>query len=370
MRGCEQHSGDTVAYVAIVLIASGTTCLLIWALAPVATRVGLVDRPGGRKRHEGEVPTIGGLALVSAVIVVALVMEISGRVLPAFWVGLLMIVLTGTIDDLREVGHQVKFLAQTAAAALMVFWAGWNLHSLGNLLGPWPLTLGVLGVPLTFVAVVGVVNAINFADGADGLAGGLVLNALFWIVVMEAIAGTSAGELPIVVAVAGAVAGFLAYNLPVPGRKGVRVFLGDAGSLGLGFVLAWFMVSAAERSAPLFAPVIAIWLLAAPLADTLASAGRRLLHRANPFKADRKHMHHILIDSGIPPRRAVAIILSGAFLLGGAGVAGWYFAVPEHWMFYLAMAVFAAYVAASTWALRAIEGRSGRSWHGSLGRRG
>jgi len=89
-----------------------------------------------------------------------------------------VIVLVGTLDDLRDLGHHSKFLAQIAAAGLMLFWGGWHLHSLGNLVGAWPLGLGALAIPLTFVAVVavvavvGVINAVNFSDGADGLAGG------------------------------------------------------------------------------------------------------------------------------------------------------------------------------------------------------
>ena len=114
---------------------------------------------------------------------------------------------------------------------------------------------------------------------------------------------------------------------------------------------------ALDRSAPSLQ--VKIWLLAVPLVDTLACTGRRLLAGTNPFKADRKHLHHILIDLGLPMGRAVALIHACAFLLGGIGAAGWYWGVAEYVMFYAAMAIFAAYLVFSTLALRAIAARPG-----------
>ena len=359
----------SASIIATILLGFGTSCLFVWTLLPVAQRIGLVDQPGGHKTHDRAVPAIGGLAIVAAVIATALVLGIAERVHPAFWAGLLVIVLVGTLDDLRDLGHHSKFLAQIAAAGLMLYWGGWHLHSLGNLLGAWPLGLGVYSIPLTFVAVVGVINAVNFTDGADGLAGGLVFNALAWFCVMGLLAPPSALALSgvqIAPAFLGAVAGFLVFNLRRPGRRHADAFLGDAGSLGLGYALAWFMVSGAETSTPLYAPVTAIWLLAVPLVDTLACAGRRLLHGTSPFKADRKHLHHILVDLGLPVGRAVALIHLCAFALGGIGAAGWFWGVADYVMFYVAMAIFAAYLVFSTLALRVIDARRRRavSQHG------
>ena len=350
--------------IATLLLGFGASCLFVWMMMPVAQRIGLLDHPGGRKTHEGVVPAIGGLAIVAAGISTALVLGIAERVHAAFWAGLMVIVVVGTLDDLRDLAHHSKFLAQIAAAALMLFWGGWQLHSLGNLVGARPLGLGVFSIPLTFVAVVGVINAVNFTDGADGLAGGLVFNALLWFCVIGLNAppatlaiGSPAGEVQIALVFLGAVAGFLVFNLRRPGRRHAAAFLGDAGSLGLGYALAWFTVSGAEATAPLYSPVTAIWLLAIPLADTLTCAGRRLLNGTSPFKADRQHLHHILIDLGLPVGRAVALIHGCAFLLGAIGAAGWFWGVAEYVMFYAAMAIFAAYLVSSTLALRVIKAR-------------
>jgi len=344
--------------IATTLLAFGATYVMVLVLMPVARRLGLVDLPDARKTHSGEVPTIGGIAIVVAVVETAILVGALDQVHPAFWAGLLVIVLVGTLDDLRDLGHRSKFLAQIAAASLMVFWAGWYLQSLGDLLGHWPLALGVLSIPFSLFAIIGVVNAINFSDGADGLAGGLAFNALLWLAVIAALgANGAAADVQIMLAFLGAIAAFLAFNLRLPRRGKALIFLGDAGSLGLGFVLAWFMVWGAARPDPIFAPVTAIWLLAVPLADTLTCAGRRLLNGDSPFKADRKHLHHILVDMGMPIGKAVAAINASAFILAAIGVAGWYFRVPEHVMFFLAMGIFAAYIVFSAEALRVIEGR-------------
>jgi UDP-GlcNAc:undecaprenyl-phosphate GlcNAc-1-phosphate transferase len=206
-------------------------------------------------------------------------------------------------------------------------------------------------VPLTVFAVIGVINAINFCDGADGLAGGLVVIAVFWIAMMSA-ASTNADTLALAFALLGCIAAFLAFNLRSPWRSRAAIFLGDAGSLSLGFVLAWLTIDATREGARAFAPVTAIWLLAIPISDTIVCMARRLAKGQSPFRADRTHLHHILIDLGMPVARAVALIHFIAFVLAGAGVAGWVWRVPEHVMFYSAMAVFVVYIILVQYGLR------------------
>jgi UDP-GlcNAc:undecaprenyl-phosphate GlcNAc-1-phosphate transferase len=324
------------------LLGFGLTFGFIRFLAPRAERYGLIDHPGGeRKHHSDKTPTVGGLAIVAALALTALPGGFAALAHPAFWVCLFLIALTGTLDDRFDLNPYIKFAAQIAAALLMIYWGGHTLVTLGNLVSDAPLTLGRYAVPLTVFAVIGVVNAINFCDGADGLAGGLVFIAAFWIAMMSA-ASASAGTLAL--ALLGCIAAFLAFNLRTPWRKRAAIFLGDAGSLSLGFVLAWLTVDATLADTRVFAPVTAIWLLAIPISDTIVCMLRRLLHGRSPFRADRTHLHHILIDLGLPVARAVALIHLLAFALAAAGVAGWAMRVPEHIMFYAAMAIFALYI--------------------------
>ena len=332
----------------------GLTLGLIRFLVPRAERYGLIDHPGaGRKDHMDKTPTVGGLAIVAGLALTALLAQFASQLHPAFWVGLFMIACTGAFDDKFDLGPYIKFAAQIAAALLMIYWGGLILHSLGDLVSDALLTLGRFAVPLTVFAVIGVVNAVNLCDGADGLAGGLVFIAVFWIAMMSA-ASANTGTLALALGLLGCVAAFLVFNLRSPWRSRAAVFLGDAGSLSLGFVLAWLTVDATREGAQLFAPVTAIWLVAIPISDTLLCLGRRLLRGQSPFRADRTHLHHILIDLGMPVARAVALILLLAFVLAGAGVAGWALRVPEHVMFYTAMAVFAVYILLVQYGLRRV----------------
>ncbi len=326
------------------LLGFGLTLGLIRFLAPRAQRWGLVDSPGaGRKDHLVNTPTVGGLAIVLGLALTALLAQFASQVHPAFWAGLVLIALTGTLDDLFDLQPTIKFAAQISAALLMIYWGGLILLSLGDLVSDRPLLLGRFAVPLSVFAVIGVVNAINLCDGADGLGGGLVFIALFWIAVMSAVSA-HAGTLALSFALLGCIAAFLAFNMRSPWRSRAAVFLGDAGSLSLGFALAWLTVDAAQPQAQLFPPVTAIWLVAIPISDTIVCMSRRLVQGQNPFHADRTHLHHILIDLGLPVGRAVALIHLIAFVLAAAGVAGWALGVREHLMFYTAMAVFALYI--------------------------
>jgi UDP-GlcNAc:undecaprenyl-phosphate GlcNAc-1-phosphate transferase len=320
------------------------TLALIRFFIPRAERFRLIDHPGsGRKDHADKTPVVGGLSIVLGLALTALLAGFAGQVHPAFWAGLFMIAFTGALDDMFELGPYGKFAAQIAAALLMIYWGGLKLQSLGNLVSTEPLILGRFAVPLTVFAVIGIVNAINLCDGADGLAGGLAVIAVFWIAIMS-VGSAYAGTLAPAFTLLGCVSAFLAFNLRSPWRTRAAIFLGDAGSLSLGFVLAWLCIDATRPGARAFVPVTAIWLLAIPISDTIVCMSRRLARLQSPFRADRTHLHHVLIDLGMPVGRAVALIHAIAFALAGIGVAGWALRMPDHVMFYAAMAVFALYV--------------------------
>jgi UDP-GlcNAc:undecaprenyl-phosphate GlcNAc-1-phosphate transferase len=331
-------------YITAVL-GFGLTFGMIRFLAPRAERYGLIDHPDStRKHHADKTPTVGGLAIMAGLSLTALLAGFATELHPAFWASYFVIALTGALDDRFDLGPYIKFAAQIAAALLMIHWGGLILNSLGRLLSPEPLMLGRFASLLTVFAVIGVINAVNLCDGADGLAGGLVFIAVFWIAIMTGAASSNASTFALALALLGCIAAFLVFNLRSPWRSRAAIFLGDAGSLSLGFVLAWHAVDSAREGSQLFAPVTAIWLVAIPISDTIVCMSRRLLKGQSPFRADRTHLHHILIDLGLPVGRAVAMIHLLAFTLAATGVAGWALRVPEHVMFYTAMAVFAAYI--------------------------
>lgn len=324
----------------LYFLAFPATAVLILLFRRYALHLGLVDEPGGRKQHHGTVPLVGGLAMFGGLLIGALA---SGK-LPgqngALIASLALILLVGFVDDRNELSARVRFMVQAIAALIMVYWGGVRLDNLGNLFGFGDVYLGRWAVPMTVFAVLGVINAMNMIDGADGLAGGLALLALMIFAALLALGGSQEGTL--LMPLAFAVAGFLAFNLRTPWRSKASVFMGDAGSMLLGFALAWYAVDMASVK-HVITPITAVWVLAIPLMDTVSLMIRRILKGVSPFTPDSEHLHHILQCAGFSHGQTVFIMHAIAVLLAGIGLAAWFYGVPEYLMFYAFMALFALY---------------------------
>ena len=300
------------------LVAFSTTCLFIWALQPVAEHIGLVDKPGGRKKHHGAIPLIGGLAMYIGLLMGLAIVdypfaEIKGLVLAG---GLLLFI--GTIDDFVDLKPAMRFLAQITAALIVIFVDGVVLSDLGALFGSENFELGPLSVIFTVIAIVGVVNATNMSDGMDGLAGGLAFVTLT-VLGIAASVGSSPLEnvVPLFLAILFA---FLLFNMRSPWRERAQVFMGNGGSMLLGLIIVWFLISAAQGEARVISPVTALWLVALPLLDTVCIMLRRIIKGRSPFAPDREHFHHILLVAGYSVQASVwlMIVVALAFaFIGG-----------------------------------------------------
>jgi UDP-GlcNAc:undecaprenyl-phosphate GlcNAc-1-phosphate transferase len=223
-------------------------------------------------------------------------------------------------------------------------------HHLGDLFGLGEVELGGWAVPFTLFGAVGVINAFNMLDGLDGLAGGVALVAVGWLIVLCLTAPTllQQGDISALLALVAAVAGFLAFNLRHPWQARARVFMGDAGSTMLGFVLSWFMVHLSQGDRAAMAPMTAVWILALPLMDTIAVMFRRIRAGRSPFAADRQHLHHLLLGYGLSEGQVTIWLLGGAFVTGGLGVLANELDVPDYWQFYIFAAVFLLYYRLTT----------------------
>lgn len=293
----------------------GITCIMTLTLIPWASRVGLVDVPAGHKAHSGPTPLVGGLAIYLALLLSFVWFPFLSRQMLPFISGATLLLVVGILDDLHQLKPSTRFLAQIIAALIMTLWGGVVLDDLGELLGDEHLILGPLAVPFTLFAVVGVINAMNMIDGLDGLAGGLALVPL--TVLGLGATDPAAGALLTLLGVA--VLAFLLFNLRLPGRPQARVFLGNGGSMLLGYALAWFLVDFSQEPHQSIAPVTALWLLAVPLVDTICAILRRALSRVSPFAADRRHLHHILLARGCTATGTLAILLGLAVVLAAKG---------------------------------------------------
>ena len=315
--------------------------LLLWLLEPVARHIGLVDQPGGRKTHANPTPLIGGIAMSLGFAFSVLWLDVSMSDYRLLFAGTLILVTVGVLDDLSELKARLRFGAQIAAGLVMTLGAEVVLEDLGYLVPTGhPVSLGILAVPLTIFATVGVINAVNMSDGIDGLAASLVLVAVSALAVI-AWADAHLDALAILVLLAGVLIAFLTFNLRPNGTA--SVFMGDAGSMFLGFVLAWLLVKVSQGDKRIMAPVTALWIFALPLIDTVTMMLRRAILGRSPFLADREHFHHILLAAGFSPKQTLALAVLFAVTAASIGLAGHFLRVEEHWMFLAFVALFAVH---------------------------
>jgi len=332
----------------IPLAISGLFSLLfVISLNPVAHSVGLVDRPGGHKRHARATSLLGGISIFLAV-AITLALDPIDHWTHGFngsWLlAGALIIAVGTIDDLRVLGVHHRFSVQIASALIVILLGGVVIEDLGNLLGTGTLPLGWLAIPFTVFAIVGAINAINLTDGMDGLAGGIVLLSLLALAgVATQAQGVEPGiPVPLLAIVIGALLGFLALNVRLF-RHRALTFLGDGGSTFLGLTLACFLIAFAQGDEAFIEPVTALWFLGLPLIDTLSLMIRRLLRGASPFSADRHHLHHLLCRARLRVNTTLVILLLGHGLLVLVGLAGVWLDIPGPLQFYAFLAVFAGY---------------------------
>jgi len=316
---------------------------LIHNLRRPAVNLGLVDIPGGRKAHDGHVPLVGGVGVFAAFALAALLLPQDLGAYRGLFFGMALLLIAGVLDDLHDLRAGRKLLAQVVAALMLVGWGGHVIPDLGG----WPLLgtleLGLLAVPFTLLCVVGLVNAVNMMDGVDGLAGGVTLVILAWLV-GAAVAAGDGGQAALPGLLAATVVGFLVFNFPHPWRRCASVFMGDAGSLLLGFAVAWFAVDLADAPQDPVPPLTIAWILALPVFDALTLMVRRVHKGQSPMAADREHLHHIFQRAGFTTRGTVYVLMTIVLLMGAIGMAGWWLAVPAWVMFLGLLAVFAGHI--------------------------
>jgi UDP-GlcNAc:undecaprenyl-phosphate/decaprenyl-phosphate GlcNAc-1-phosphate transferase len=326
-------------------VTGALATLLLIRLAPA---FGLVDHPGGRKAHAGATPLVGGLAVFISLVAVAVSTDLAvaaGYLLPI----LAILVAVGVWDDIADIGPRIKFAVQIAAAGLMIWGAGVELASVGDLVGWRPIGMSILAAPVTLFAIVGVVNSLNMIDGLDGLGGSVAFIAFAWYAAVARLSGLDA-QFGIALIFCGALAGFLLFNLRFPWQSRARAFLGDAGSLMLGFALGWYAIDLTQGSHRTFPPIAALWVLLLPLADCVSLMTRRLKARKSPFVADNRHIHHYLLARGFTHGQTLAILASASALFGAIGFCGWRLDVPEPLLFW---PFFFGYFAYHAWIKRA-----------------
>lgn len=300
----------------LLLICGVVACISTMVATPVvrgfAVRTGVLDQPLGYKAHERPTPLLGGIGIIAGLLAgvlcaFLLTVGFSTEKLLVLLSGLLVVTTAGVIDDTRGLSPQMKLLWQVSAAIC----AGLVLLALGFRISMYLQRLGTL--PLAFITLVWIVvvtNALNLLDNMNGLCAGLGAVAASSLAVIN----LQSGELSVAfmaAALAGACVGFLPYNWP-----SARLFLGDAGSMAIGFALASLAVIgdyAPGSEIPVLAILARLLVLAIPLVDLVVVVIIRLRDRHPPWRGDRRHISHRLVRRGMRPAVAVATLwLAGA----------------------------------------------------------
>jgi UDP-GlcNAc:undecaprenyl-phosphate GlcNAc-1-phosphate transferase len=282
------------------------SCTMLLALRPFAELVGLIDKPGGRKTHHGDVPVVGGIAMFSGLLVAAAGTPDLGTGGVYLLVVSAFMVFLGVLDDRFDLPPNVRLFAHLSAAVALVYGTGFIVNNLGNLIGWRNLALGPFALPFTVISVVALINAFNMLDGLDGLAGSAGLVALGGLMIIGSIGGAP-GPVMIAGSMLGAVMAFLMFNLPTHLNRPVRTFMGDAGSTLLGFVLAGLSLMLVQPATIELAPVLVLWLMPIPIFELFSSTARRIVRGMSPAQADTGHFHHRLVSAGLSVRAICAL---------------------------------------------------------------
>lgn len=338
-------------------VAAACTIVFTSVLARFAPALGLLDIPDERKRHEGNVPIVGGLAIGLAYLLASRLLLPETLSRPVVDAGIVLLLCVGAIDDRFALRPRWKLWAQFAVALALVVFGELQLTSFGNLFGFGEVSLGpVASVLFTILFVVSLINGFNMLDGLDGLAGGvgaIMLGALCFGAL------TVGAVMPLVhmtIFIAGLLGFLLLHNIRSPLRRRL-VFMGDAGSTVLGFVLAWGAIRFTQHSPGSIYPISIVWIFGIVVLDTIATVVRRLLRRRNPLSPGRDHLHHLLLDLGVSPQRVAWLMYAAAGIIAAIGLAGWIFGVNESLLTFSFVALSAAYYVALSWAWRRVDSR-------------
>ena len=295
-----------------VLAAFLISILVTPLVKKIAYKIGAIDAPDKRKVHVKAMPRLGGLAIYLGFIIPMLIFyELDSQVIGLLVSGTLITII-GVIDDKIGLSPKVKLLGQVAASLVLIAF-GIQVEFITNPMGI-RADLGILSIPVTILWVVGLTNAVNLIDGLDGLAAGISAISATILGVVALIGGNPAFAMASFI-LAGSCLGFLKHNF-----YPAKIFMGDSGSLFLGFNLAALAIMGLAKSATIVSLVIPILIMGIPIFDTFFAIVRRFSNKKPIFEADKGHLHHRLMSMGLSHKNSVLVMYGVAMFLGGSAV--------------------------------------------------
>ncbi|MCL6105888.1 MAG: undecaprenyl/decaprenyl-phosphate alpha-N-acetylglucosaminyl 1-phosphate transferase [Actinobacteria bacterium] len=305
-------AGTRAAVIAFV-VAAAIVFVVTPTVGSIARLVGAMDEPNARKIHADPIPRLGGLAIFFGFMIPALFFLDLNSQMKGVLAGASIITLFGAVDDFRPTGPLVKFAGQFIAAACLVYYGMridyFSLPYIGTI-----NLAAAAAVPLTILWVVALVNIVNFMDGMDGLAAGVcTIAAGTFAVIAISLGRPGAGILAAILA--GTTLGFLRHNF-FP----ASIFMGDSGSMLLGFILAAVTVNGVLKSVAAVTLIIPLLIMGVPMFDLSLTILRRVKNGQNIFRPDRGHVHHRLFNIGFSQRKAVFVLYFWSTLMSAVAL--------------------------------------------------
>lgn len=324
------------------IIAAVGTSLAIAVLRPLSVQLHLVDLPNQRKHHVGAIPLIGGISVFVGVLLSSLLTLPQEPVLLVLLCCGMGIVLLGAVDDACDISPWLRLGIQALLILLICKTTGVTLHNLGDIVGLGSISVRWIDLVMTVIAICGAINAYNMMDGIDGLAGTMSLISFLGLAILFHDTMPLMADLCQIFIIA--LLPYLMVNLAIPPITR-KIFLGDAGSMLLGFSIGFLVVYGSQhtRTEIAFRPVTALWIIGLPLMDMVGIMVRRMRKGQSPLQADRNHLHHILMHAGFSPRESLCIMAMLGALMMFTGVFGEYFHVHESIMMMLFLIMFVLY---------------------------
>ncbi|MGI6361667.1 MAG: MraY family glycosyltransferase [Bacillota bacterium] len=300
-------------FIAAIAAALGIALLCTPLSIRIALKLGVVDYPNARKVHSGVMPRMGGVAIYAGFVVGTMILGFYTREVAALLIASTLVMGVGLVDDIKGVSPKVKLIVQFIAALILVKY-GIYVEFITNPFTGGMISLGFLSIPITILWLVGVSNAVNLIDGLDGLSSGVSAIAALTMSVVCFAQGQVAASF-IAAVLAASAFGFLRFNF-----HPAKTFMGDCGSLFLGFTLAALSVMGLTKGATMISIFIPLIILGIPIFDTFFAIVRRKVKHKPILDADKGHLHHCLLGLGLSHRKTVLLIYAISVIMGAAGI--------------------------------------------------
>ena len=298
--------------------------LSIFILSYLAPKFKLVDLPDQRKLHTGSVPLVGGIAIyLSFIIYSFLIFGLQEKYLFIYLSSVIFII--AIIDDIFNINVTIRLILQLFVT-LLIIGTGLVIVDIGDYYFFPPIKLYIFSIFLTVLSVLGLTNAINFIDGIDGLCSGILLNAFISLIIFSYYYSNTA-EISLILFLSLSILIFMFFNFQIFNLR--KVFLGDAGSVTLGFILSWFLIYYSHPSQRFIHPILTIWCVTLPVYDLLSVIIRRINNKINPFRPDRTHLHHLMLKIGLSSKSVFALLILFSILINFMGGLSFYFFGPS-----------------------------------------